>query len=152
MDVIVNTIKGLGETIEQKFLVKNLIKTLPSIFDPKISAIEEKKDLDSLTMDELHGILTTYEMRIVQEKPSKHEETFKASKGTSSKGHQTYESYEEESDADGANFVRRLKKRTDKYKGKIPFKCFDCGRVGQFYAKFPYKMDSILTKKRSLCK
>jgi hypothetical protein len=42
--------------------------TIPSRFDPKISAIEEMKDLDILTMDELHGILTTYEMINVQER------------------------------------------------------------------------------------
>jgi hypothetical protein len=65
VDEIVNTIKGLGETIDEKFVVQKVLRTLPSRFDPKISSIEEMKDLDSLTMDELHGILTAYEMRIV---------------------------------------------------------------------------------------
>jgi hypothetical protein len=32
-------------------------------FDPKISSLEEREDLDSVSMDELHGIFTTYEMR-----------------------------------------------------------------------------------------
>ena len=49
-------------------------------YDEKISTIEDKPDLDKLTVDELHGILTAYEMRIGQEKPSKGETTFKASK------------------------------------------------------------------------
>jgi hypothetical protein len=129
-------------------IVQKVLRTLPSRFDPKISAIEEMKDLDSLTMDELHGILTTYEMRTVQENPSKHEVTFKASKGTSSKGHQTYDSSEEESDAEEENFVRRLKKGTGKYKGKLPFKCFDCGKVGHFSTKFPYKRDSNFRKNK----
>jgi hypothetical protein len=40
---------------------------------PKFLTIEEMKDLDKLTMDELHGILTAYEMRIEKEKPSKKE-------------------------------------------------------------------------------
>jgi hypothetical protein len=40
------------------------------------------KDLDSLTMDELNGILTMYEMRIEKGKPPKRETTFKASKKT----------------------------------------------------------------------
>jgi hypothetical protein len=34
-------------------------------------------DLYSLTIDEFHGSLTTYEMRILQKNTSKHEETFK---------------------------------------------------------------------------
>jgi hypothetical protein len=49
-------------------------------FDPKISALEERIDLDTLSMDELHGIFTAYEMRIEQENPSNKEATFKASK------------------------------------------------------------------------
>jgi hypothetical protein len=32
-------------------------------FDPKISTLEERSDLNSISMDELHGIFTTYEMR-----------------------------------------------------------------------------------------
>ena len=32
-------------------------------FDPKISALEERENLDSISMDELHGIFTAYEMR-----------------------------------------------------------------------------------------
>jgi hypothetical protein len=111
VDEIVNTIKGLGETIDEKFVVQKVLRTLPSRFDPKISSIEEMKDLDSLTMDELHGILTAYEMRTVQENPSKHEATFKASKGTSSKGHQTYDSSEEESDAEGRKLRQEAQER-----------------------------------------
>ena len=39
-------------------------------FDSKISTIEERSDLDTITVDELHGILTTYEMRNEQEDSS----------------------------------------------------------------------------------
>jgi hypothetical protein len=49
-------------------------------FDPKISTLEEKADLDSTSMDELHGIFTTYEMRTKQENLDIKEATFKASK------------------------------------------------------------------------
>lgn len=36
---------------------------MPMRFDMKVPALEERKDLDKITMDELHGILTSYEMR-----------------------------------------------------------------------------------------
>jgi hypothetical protein len=32
-------------------------------FDPKIPALEERPDLNSIIMDELHGIFIAYEMR-----------------------------------------------------------------------------------------
>ena len=38
-------------------------------FDSKILALEERSDLDTMTVDELHGTLTAYEMRIEQEDP-----------------------------------------------------------------------------------
>ena len=50
------------------------------IFDPKISALEERAYLNSISMDELHGIFTAYEMRIEQENPDVKEAAFKASK------------------------------------------------------------------------
>jgi hypothetical protein len=64
VDEIVNTIKGLGEEIDETIIVQKILRTLPSRFNPNISSIEELKDLNMLTMDELHGILTAYEMRI----------------------------------------------------------------------------------------
>jgi len=54
-------------------------------FDPKISALEERADLDSISMDELHGIFTTYEMRHEQENPDIKEEVFKSSKSSKQK-------------------------------------------------------------------
>jgi hypothetical protein len=32
-------------------------------FDPKISSLEERQDLGTLSMDDLNGIFTVYEMR-----------------------------------------------------------------------------------------
>ena len=34
--------------------------------------------------------------------------------------------------------MRKLKRGTGKFKGKLPFKCFNCGKVGHFSSKFPY--------------
>lgn len=48
-----------------------MLRSLPLRFHDKVSCLEERKDLDSLTMDELHGILTTYEMRTDNEKRSR---------------------------------------------------------------------------------
>jgi hypothetical protein len=80
VDEIVNTIRGIGEKVEEPMIVKNVLRSLPLMFDAKFYAIEEMKDLDSLTMDELHEILTTYEMiRTEKENPTPKEATFKSS-------------------------------------------------------------------------
>jgi hypothetical protein len=80
-------------------------------------------------------------MRTEKENPSKKEETFKASKKTKNKEHESSDSFDNESDAEEAHFVRKLKKGSGKYKGKLPFKCFNCGKVGHFVDKCPYAKD-----------
>jgi hypothetical protein len=35
--------------------------------------------------------------------------------------------------------VRRLKKGSGKYQGKLPFKCFSYGKIGHFASKCPHK-------------
>jgi hypothetical protein len=37
-----------------------------------------------------------------------------------------------------ANFIRKLQKGSGKYKGKLPFKFFNCGKDGHFSSKCPY--------------
>lgn len=51
VDEVVNTIRGLGEEVKESMIVKKLLRSLPSKFDSKVFAIEEAKDLNSLTMD-----------------------------------------------------------------------------------------------------
>jgi len=61
---------------------------------------------------------------------------------------------EETSDELEVNFVRKLKKGTKgKYRGKLPFKCFNYGGVGHFVMKCPHneknKDDESLYRERS---
>ena len=63
IDETTNIIRGLGEKIEELVIVQKILRSLPMRFDSKISAIEEIIDLDTMIVDELHGSLTTYEMR-----------------------------------------------------------------------------------------
>eukprot|EP00253_Pinus_taeda_P016456 PITA_16456 len=133
IDEIVNCIKNLGEEIKEVVLVEKVLRSLSPKFDSKVSAIEENHNLQSLPMSQLHGILTAYKMR--KGGPSdRREATFRASgKGDYYElGHMLEE--EEES-----NFVKNLQRGTGRFRGKFPFKCFACGRIGHYAAKCPHK-------------
>ena len=78
VDEVVNLIIALGENIEDKFIVQKVMRTLTMRYDAKISTLKYREKLDKLTMDELHGILIAYEMRIGKLNSSKGEKTFKA--------------------------------------------------------------------------
>jgi hypothetical protein len=60
---IVNAIIGLGEEIEESVIVQKVLRSLPMIFNPKISSLEERSYINSISMEKLHVIVTTYEMR-----------------------------------------------------------------------------------------
>jgi hypothetical protein len=144
VDETVNAIIGLGEEIEESVIVQKVLRSLPMRFNPKISALEERSDLNSISMDELHGIFTAYEMRTEQENPDVKEAAFKASKRSKQKKkeQEEYSSINDvsEDDEEVANFIKRLNKGTnDRYRGKLPLICFNCDGIGHFANKCPHK-------------
>jgi hypothetical protein len=73
VEELVNAMKGLGEKIEDIFLVQKILRSLPNRFNPKVYAIEELNDLKTLSIDQLLGTLIAYEMRIINDKPTSRE-------------------------------------------------------------------------------
>jgi hypothetical protein len=137
VDETVNAILGLGEEIKESVIVKKVLRSLPMRFDPKMSSLEERADLNSISMDELHGIFIAYEMRIERENPN----IKKASKRSKKKEKEHSSSSDiSEDDKEATNFVRRLNKGTnDRYRGKPPLICFNCDGIGHFSNKYPHK-------------
>ena len=64
VDEIVNIVEGLGEEVDDKVIVQNVFRSLTMRYDAIVSSIKDREHLDKLTMDELHGILIAYAMRI----------------------------------------------------------------------------------------
>jgi hypothetical protein len=92
-------------------------------------------------MDELYGILTAYDLILGHENHSQGEEAFKVLNKSKNQKHKLQSSHDEKSDVEEENFIKKLQKGSGKYKGKLPFKCFNYGKVGHFSSKCPYPKD-----------
>ncbi|XP_057819106.1 uncharacterized protein LOC131032184 [Cryptomeria japonica] len=131
-----NAIRGLGEGVLDEVIIKKVLRSLKTKYGTKFSPIEEDKDLKTFSMDELFGSLLASEKITINGETSKREVALNITK----KGKEVDTSAKEDgSDTAKAKFVRKLKKGSSKYKGKHPFKCFNCGKIGHFAAKYPYE-------------
>ena len=82
-------------------------------------------------------------MRTKQHGPSRKEAAFKASKYPK-KSEALSKNDAENLDDEEALFIKKLERGTRKYKGNIPLKCFNCGKIGHYASKCPYpKQDDI---------
>ncbi|WP_243770514.1 retrotransposon gag domain-containing protein, partial [Bacteroides uniformis] len=67
VDEITNTLEGLGELVDEKTIIQNILRMLPGRFNPKVSVLEYNENLDKLSKEELHGVLIAYEKRLDEE-------------------------------------------------------------------------------------
>eukprot|EP00253_Pinus_taeda_P007371 PITA_07371 len=133
IDEIVNCMKNLGEEIKEAVVVEKVLRSLSPKFESKISVIEEKENLQKITMSQLHRILTAYEMR--KGGPSDRREAALKVLGKGDYYELGHMSEEEEE----SNFVKNLQRGAGRFRGKLHFKCVACGRVGHYAAKCPQK-------------
>ena len=77
-------------------------------YNPKVSTLEDRDKLEDLTMDELYGILTAYELRLGIDNLPKGEATFKVIKKTKNQKKKPQTNHSEESDEEEVNFIKQL--------------------------------------------
>ena len=68
---IVNSTYILGEIYDQPKIVRKILRSLTKDFRPKVTAITESKDMDSIPVDELVGSLQSYELDLPKTNKSK---------------------------------------------------------------------------------
>ncbi|XXG59729.1 hypothetical protein AAC387_Pa04g1763 [Persea americana] len=68
---IVNYVLILGEEIQENKVVNKILRSLPSMFDSKVDAIKENKNLDTLKVNQLVGNLQTFEANRLDKGKSK---------------------------------------------------------------------------------
>ena len=62
---------NLGEKTEDSKIVRKILRSLSENFRAKVIAIEESKDLDDIKIQELIGVLQTYELSLPSQRKSK---------------------------------------------------------------------------------
>lgn len=61
---IVSTMRSLGDTVDESYVVKKLLRAVPSKFVQIASTLEQFGDLDVMTVEEVIGRLKAHEERI----------------------------------------------------------------------------------------
>lgn len=62
---IVNDMRNCGEELDDVKIVEKILRSLTENFNFVVCSIEESKDIDSLTVDELHASLQIHESKVI---------------------------------------------------------------------------------------
>ena len=156
---IINCLKSLGRTYTNSDVVRKILRSLPRTWEAKVTAIQEAKDLNTLSLEELLGSLMTHELMIQQ----KSEEESKMKKTIALKAISEDEDEESGNEGESDNevalltrkFRRFLRRRGPPSKGKSLFKrnqprdkekeeekevakvCYNCKKPGHFNFECP---------------
>ena len=143
---ITNELKSLGKSFTTEELVRKILRILPRSWEAKVTAIQEAKDMNKITLDELIGNLQTYELR----KNSQQKEEQKKDRGLALKAQEDVDSDLE--DEEMALMTRKFKKFFKKVKENSKRKdfskfrnipreqftgCFKCGKPDHLVKNCP---------------
>ncbi|GJT66671.1 zf-CCHC domain-containing protein [Tanacetum coccineum] len=160
-NTIITSLKVLDEGFSSKTYVKKFLRALHPKWQAKVTAIEESKDLTSLSLDELIGNLKVYEVIIKKDSEmvkGKREQSrsfaLKAKKESSDEDSSTSDSQDEEYAMAVRDFKKFFKRRErfvrqprderkssqrnkDDKNGKSERKCFRCGDPNHLIGECP---------------
>ncbi|GJR03598.1 retrovirus-related pol polyprotein from transposon TNT 1-94 [Tanacetum coccineum] len=159
-NTIITSLKALDEGYSSKNYVRKFLRALHPKWRAKVIAIEESKDLTSLSLDELIGNLKVYEMiikkdsKIVKAKVERKSLALKAKKESSDEECSTSGSEDEEYAMAVRDFKKFFKRRgrfvrqprndkktfqrsRDDKNGKSDRKCFRCGDPNHLIGECP---------------
>ena len=151
--------------------VNKILRSLPAKWRPKVTAIEEAKDLNTLSVEDLISSLKCHEIGLNEQEPiKKHKSIALKSRGKSSKALKALESEEESASEDSeedpeivqkmamlsnklqylAKKNRRFLSRSSNHKSsrKEEKGCFNCKKTGHFIAECP-DLQNVKSKDKS---
>ncbi|GAV78243.1 LOW QUALITY PROTEIN: zf-CCHC domain-containing protein/UBN2 domain-containing protein, partial [Cephalotus follicularis] len=125
---IVNSLKNLGKNYSNQELVRKILRCLPRSWTPKVTAIEEAKDLSTLPLEQLLGSLMMHETTM------KSHEHVKTKKKKSIALKASKEDSESDKDGDLAVITSQFKKFLKSQKEPT---CYECKKPGHFKNECP---------------
>ncbi|CAH9084228.1 unnamed protein product, partial [Cuscuta europaea] len=111
---IINELSALGKDITVEDQVRKVMRSLPSAWKPKTTAIEEAKDLSTMTLEDLTGSLMTYELGLQEEQDA---ENVRKERGIALKAREEEEESGSESEDEMSMFANQFRKMYRKFKG-----------------------------------
>ncbi|CAA7014800.1 unnamed protein product [Microthlaspi erraticum] len=145
--VLENQLTYHGEKKSSSQLIQKILISLPAKFDSIVSVLEQTRDLDSLTMSELIGILKAQEARVAAREESTNEGAFYVrSKGRESGFKKDNTNSRVNQGKKWCEFCKRgnhteeecrsKPKKNDQSKNqKSNVECYKCGRIGHYAHK-----------------
>ncbi|GAU32293.1 hypothetical protein TSUD_63100 [Trifolium subterraneum] len=146
LQTLVNTMKNLGDQISDQQVIEKVLRTLNPQFDHIVVAIEESKDLSTMSLNELQSSLEAHEQRLKERKESKNQQeqalyARNGSKNGKGKGKWKNEkhkgksesSYDQDHDnGDQSQSESSMKNKNQGKKDKSKIKCFCCNKWGHY--------------------
>ncbi|GKC87716.1 zf-CCHC domain-containing protein, partial [Tanacetum coccineum] len=133
-NTIITSLKTLDESFSSRNHVRKFLRDLPTKWRPKVTAIEESKDLSTISLDELIGNLKVYkavlekDLEVSKNKKEKY-------KSLALKARQVL-SEEDASSSDSNDKEYAMAAKEDK-KEKEDQRCFKCGDPNHFISDCP---------------
>ncbi|GAV69822.1 UBN2 domain-containing protein, partial [Cephalotus follicularis] len=167
---IINTLQSLDKVYSNSEMVRKILRCLPRSWMPKITAIEEAKNLNILPLEDLLGSLMTHELSM-QKKGDDEEKEKNKKKVVTLKSSTIEDSGDDDDDDDNeelALIARKLKKilaSKRKFGGKPNKKlhqkgklskieeiiCFECNKPGHYKSDYPrLKKKEFMKKKKAM--
>ncbi|GAV88795.1 zf-CCHC domain-containing protein/UBN2 domain-containing protein [Cephalotus follicularis] len=162
---IINALQALDKIYSNSEMVKNILRFLPRSWMPKVTAIEEVKNLNVLPLEDLLGSLMTHELSM--QKKDDDEEKEKKKKMVALKSSQIEDSEDDDDDDEELALITRKFKKflssKKKFGGKPNKKvhqkgetskkeeiiCFECNKPGHYKSDCPRLKKKDLLKKKN---
>lgn len=118
--------------------MRKVIRTMPRLYRPKLYSIEESHIMDTYTLDQIYRSISTFEIWEFEDHHNvKKKFVFKSTNKIDDVLETINDLYDEEE-----KIVRRLKRGSIKYKGKLPLKFFNCRRIGHYATRCTFNEDN----------